>query len=133
MRKRVVPSLSSSGWLTGLAERADHVMASYIVSDYSENYIYRVYSLPWHVQQYGHDDLVLKDHVESDLNTLFNRHFDRVEVEVTVDIPMADDPERINLQVEATVYEQGNRYDLGRLIKATRSRVVEVFDLYHGR
>lgn len=131
--QKVVPSLSASGWLTGLAERADHVLASYVVSDYSENYLYRVFSLPWHVQQYGHDDLKLKNRVEGDLDTLFRRHFNDATVTAIVDQPEPTDPGRINLKLDIIVYDGGEKYSLGRLIKTSQSRVVEIFDLYHGR
>lgn len=131
MSTPIVPSLSASGWLTGLAERADHVMASYLTSDHSESYLYKVYSLAWHVQQYGHDELKLKDRVQTDLNELFSRHFGEVTVDVSVDQPAQDDPNRINLQLDVVVYDGDKQYSLGRLIKATRSKVVEVFEKHY--
>lgn len=132
MATSTVPSLSAAGWLTSIAERADHVLACYLVSDHSESYVYEVFSLPWHVQQYGHDDLKLRNRMETDLNTLFRRHFTDVDLNINVDIPYKNEENKINIQLNVTVYEGDKQYSLGRLIKATRSRVLEVFDRFNG-
>jgi hypothetical protein len=130
----VVPSLSASGWLTEIAERADALMAYYVTSEYSQSYIYegRVTSLTYHIQQHGMDPMRLESRVTNDLNAYFGRYFSRVELEVRTDKPDIEDPNRINLMIDCIVYDGEYKYSLGREIRTANNKVVAVFNASNG-
>lgn len=129
-----VPSLTATGWLTENKERADHLLAYYITSEYSQTQHYpgKITSLPYHVQQFGSNPTRLRDRVESDLAQYFSRYFDSVDIRVNTTLPNEDDPERINLQIDVIVVDQGKRYSLGRLISIQNSKVSEIINLNNG-
>lgn len=124
-----VPSLSATGWLTEISERADALMAYYITSEWSQSFIYSglITSLPYHIQQHGQDPNKLQSKVEHDLSNYLERYFDSVELSVRTDIPDDQNPNQINLRIEAVVVSEGVRYSLGREIKTENNRVVSIF------
>lgn len=126
-----VPSLSAAGWLTNINEKADALMSYYFGSEHSQTHLYRdrVTSLPYHIQHYGNNPLKLKGKVERDLTDYFLRYFEAADVTVTVDEPAEGDPERINLKIDATVMDDGKRYNLGKLIETHNSKIKNIFDI----
>jgi hypothetical protein len=126
-----VPSLSANGWLVELTERADALMAYYLTSEYSQSYIYHgaITSLTYHIQQHGQAPDRLEEHVHRDLSRYFRRYFDDVQLEVTTSIPDHEDPNRLNLTINAIIIEKGQRYSLGREVRTLNNRVVTVFNL----
>ncbi len=123
-----VPSLSAAGWLESIAEKADAIMAYYILSEYSQSHLYKshVTSLTWHIQQYGNDPGRLETRVGEDLNTYFTRYFEKVDVNVNTDTPNPLDPDRINLTIDITVYEGSQRYSLGKAIESINGKVEKI-------
>lgn len=126
-----VPSLSTKGWLVELTERADTLMAYYLTSEFSQSYLYRgsITSLTYHIQQYGQTPDLLETHVQRDLSRYFRRYFDDVQMEVTTQIPDHEDPNRLNLTINAIIIEQDQRYSLGREIRTLNDRVVNIINL----
>ncbi len=129
-----VPSLTATGWLTELRERADSLLAYYLTSEASQTHLYegKITSLPYHIRTYGSDAVKLRSRVETDLINYFQRYFDSLDVRVSTDIPDQADPERINLRLDITVMDQEKRYSLGRLIKVQNSKVLDIFDINNG-
>lgn len=129
--QKPVPSLTANGWLNALPERADALMAYYILNEYSQSYIYygQITSLTYHIQQYGQAPDLLEDQVHRDLSGYFRRYFDDVELEVTTKIPDSEDPHRLNLTINAIIIDNGKRYSLGREVRTVNHRVVDVFNL----
>lgn len=129
-----VPSLSASGWLSEISERADALMAYYISSEHSQSYIYsgQITSLIYHIQQNGDNLSRLESRVEQDLGIYLKRYFEEVEISVSTDLPDANDPNRINLTIDCIIVDNGYRYSLGREIKAENNRVVKTFDTVNG-
>ena len=134
MVSTVVPTLSSVGWVTEVAEKADRLFAYYMTSEYSQSNAYykEITSLTWHIQQFGSDPSVLKKRIEDDLMTYLSRYFEMVDLEVSTQHPNPEDPEKINIRISAIVYDQGKRYSLGREIQATKSKVVKIINLNQG-
>ena len=130
----IVPTLSSVGWVTQLAEKADRLFAYYMTSEFSQSTLCygHVTSLTYHIQQYGNDAILLKKRVEEDLTQYLSRYFDNLDLEVTTHLPDPDDPERINLRVSVVVYEKGKSYSLGREILSVKSQVERVINLNKG-
>ncbi len=129
-----VPSLSASGWLTEISERADALMSFYITSEHSQSYIYngRITSLTYHIQQHGQEPSRLEDRVQVELGEYLRRYFEEVEIEVTTSLPDPNDPHRINLTINVVVMDNGYRYSLGREIRAENNKIVKIFNINNG-
>ena len=56
-----LPTLSSSGFVSGIAEKADRLMSYYFVSEDSQSNLYRgqITSLPKQIQLLGNDEQAL--------------------------------------------------------------------------
>ena len=126
-----VPTLSTSGWVEDIAEKADRLMSYYFVSDASQTTLYlgKITSLPLQIQRYGQDDYGLRQAVQAELTQLFGRYFDAVQVEVTTDKPVPNDLNRINLTLSVLVTQNGKQYSLGRLISTINSKITQIVDI----
>ncbi len=116
-----VPTLDSSGWVSGLGQKADRLLSYWITSQYSQTVLFRgkIRPLQWILQYYGTQDRVgLQDGVQAALNTLFAEYFDQVIVNVSVD-PYASDDSMLDIRIDITVYDQGNAYSVGSLLSTT--------------
>lgn len=129
-----VPSLSVSGWIDEIGERADKLMAYYLTSDYSQSELYagNVVSLQYHIEQHGSDEGALRTQVESDLRRYLERYFESADITVTTDRPIEGDENRIHLRLECFVVSGGQRYSLGKLITAVNSKVIDIIDINNG-
>lgn len=126
-----LPTLSSSGFVSGIAEKADRLMSYYFVSEDSQSNLYRgqITSLPKQIQLLGNDEQALTSRITTELERLLGSYFDGVEVNVTTAIPNTQDPNRINVTVSATVAENGQQYSLAKLINVVNSRIVKIIDI----
>lgn len=125
-----VPTLSATGWLTEISERADQLMANYFTSEFSQSHIYAgsITSLPYHIQEYGNDPALLESKVTDSLQLYLNRYFDKVEL--TVDASLSEENEsRINLTISATIYDDDYKYSLGREILSANNKIVNIITL----
>lgn len=122
----ILPTLSSSGWIEEVAEKADRVMSYFFVSEYSQSEIFKgnVTSLPHLIQQFGNDPLVLREEVTRKLQGLLERYFE--EAVVTTEITNEDQPaSRIDLEISVRVREDGESYSLAKLVKTVNGKVEE--------
>lgn len=126
-----VPTLSASGWTNDVSEKADKLMSYYFVSEASQSNMYlgNITSLPYQIQQNGHNEVELQRMVQKELEGLFGRYFDTAVVEVSTDKPLANDPNRINLRVSVIVTEGGRNYSLGRLVEVLNSNIQRIVDI----
>jgi hypothetical protein len=126
-----VPTLSTSGFVGDIAEKCDRLMSYYFVSDASQSNLFRgkITSLPFQVQQNGHDEALLRDAIQRELDRYLTPHFDGTEIDVATDIPNTDDPNRINVTLRVIVTEDGKQYSLGRLISVINSKINKIVDI----
>ena len=129
-----VPTLSTSSFVEDPVEKCDRLLAYYFINDTSQSTLYRgsIMSLPYHVQQHGHDEQQLREAVRPALDEYFRSYFDEVEVDVRTDIPNPADPNRINLTVSVIVIQDGKRYSLGQVATIKNSQVVNITKLNNG-
>ncbi|MBE0438167.1 MAG: hypothetical protein IBX57_00170 [Gammaproteobacteria bacterium] len=134
MSNKKVPSLTTTGWLTEISDKADALMAYYITSEKSQSYVYSdsITSLPYHIAVFGDDLNKLETHVQRDLTTYFGRYFDKVEVTIEIKPPLEEGADRYNLEIDAFVVENGFRYNLGRQIQVANKKVTKVFEVNNG-
>lgn len=129
-----VPTLSSTGWVEDVAHKADRLFAYYLTSEHSQSYLYynNITSLTYHIQQYGSRPLLLQENIERDLRRMLMEYFDNVDLTIKVDEAAQGDPERINITFDCRVTQDGKRYSLGRLVRATQSKVIEFMEINNG-
>lgn len=125
-----IATLSSAGWVSGVAETADRLIAYFLYADKSQTEFYPsvVYSLPYLIQQNGSNPLELERSVKSAISTYLQPYFDQIEATVTTDQPTTDDPNRINLSIDLMVAKGTVSYSLGRLIQILNGRVVDIIN-----
>lgn len=128
---RALPTLSSSGFVNGIAEKADRLMSYYFTSEASQSNLYRgeITSLPKQIQLLGNDESGLASRIRVELERLFGYYFDAVEFEVITDVPNPTDPNRINVTISATLIDNGQQYSLGRLINVVDSQIARIIDI----
>ncbi len=125
-----VPSLSSSGWVTSPAEKADLLFSYYLTSEDSQSLLYagNIVSLPAQVQSAGHDALELRSRIRNDLQNYLSPYFEQVIVEVETE-ENPNDSGRLEIRVECTVVDNATTYSLGRLISTVNSKITNIINL----
>lgn len=131
VQKAMLPTLTASGWVSNIAEKADSAMAYYFTSDFSQSNIWagQITSLPYEVQLNNSNPQELRLAIEADMKTYLGRYFDTVTCNVSTDLPAADDPTRINVTLDVIVTEGGINYSLGRLIQTVNGKIVSVANI----
>lgn len=129
-----LPTLSASGWVMNTPEKLDRLVSYFIVSEASQSHLFagQVASLPSIIQKNAENESGLVRDTTDALNSLLSRYFDSAEVSVDTAHPVADDPNRINLRVDAVVIDNGQRYSVGREITLVNSKVINIFNINNG-
>lgn len=131
MVKRI-PTLSSSGWVGEVGEKADKAMAYFFVSDYSQSVAFagNITSLSYIVQQYGNDPLTLQSEMQRRVQTYMARIFNEATVEVSVTAANEEvDDGQLNINLKISVMDDGKRYSVARLIKTLNSKVQTIINI----
>lgn len=129
-----VPTLSSSGWVTEISEKADKLLSYFFTSEASQSLVYngKITSLPAIVQLYGHNELELESAMTSMLRTYLERYFTKVEITVNVTFPELSEDNRLDIKCAVTVYENNLSYELGHLIEVLDSSIQKIVKLNNG-
>ena len=127
-----VPSLSS--WLNDIAEKADSLLAFYLVSEESQSYVYKgsVSSLPSDIAMTTGDISELPTLVKNTLGAMCSRYFDKSDITVNINEPDPTQPTRQLLTIDITVYENDVMYSLGRLIELVDGKTSTITDINNG-
>ena len=125
-----VATLSEAGWVSGVAEKLDLLLAYYQLSEHSQSntYLGRIASLPYHIQQFGDDELRLRQAMQDTLSAFIGRHVDQVDVNVNI-IPMVSDPGRLDIHLRVVVVDDGTTYDAGWVIQTIEGKLAKIFKL----
>ncbi len=118
-----VPALSATGWTRSPAEKADLLMSHFYESDRFQSYLYpdNVCSLPWLIEQYGHDIPLVAREIEDQLGNYLRRYYTTASVQCVPDETTLDTGE-VTLKLFATVTEEGKEYVIARLIMSKDSK-----------
>jgi hypothetical protein len=132
--KILYPALSEDAWVTSPEKTADYLLSCFIVSDYSQTYIYtgQVSSLPWILQNtQGNIGQACSD-IQITLQTYFSRFFSNVVVEVEEVVnPENEAKQQISMYVKFTD-NNGKEHVLGKLLRLSNTIVVSVIALNNG-
>jgi nucleotide-binding universal stress UspA family protein len=130
-----VPSLSASGWVIEIAEKADKLMANFFASDYSQSNIYKgsITSLAYMVREWSKDTYTLSTNMERELFNYLSRYFEEVQVDVSVsEETVSGQGTVLSIELDVIVVENGQRYSLGHLITTMDSQVIEIIKTNNG-
>lgn len=128
-----IPSLSSNGWVTAQAQKADLLMAHFFASDALQSYLYinNVSSLPYIVEQAGDDIITLTQQLRLTLEKYLGRYYDLVDVDITnVDDPLDSSKVNLNLYIKAT--DNGKDYVFAKLIETVNGKLSKIVNLNNG-
>lgn len=131
-----VPSLSANGWVTAITEKSDRLYAQFFVAEQSQSGSYEpsaVSSLPWIIQEYGHDPLDCTIQLKQRLELYLGRYYDTVNVFCTIDNDEVQEASgRYNIKLVTTLTQAGKEYSLGSLIETANSKVVNIMSINNG-
>jgi hypothetical protein len=130
----VVTTMDSAGWLTNPAQKADRLMAYFLVNNHSQSNLFlgQVRSLPYIIQSNPNDMPSVQTQVSNALNTVFGAAFDQVQVSVAMtggakSLGGSASIYDISIQVDCT--QDGVTQSLGRLINIVDSKIAKVSGL----
>ncbi len=128
MPSNVLPTLSTSGWVTAVSEKADRLLAYFFEADGLQSSLYkeRVYSLPFIISQYDGDPHAITREVQTKLSSYLLQYFDGVEVQAEHEV---DESSRINIKIYAKLSEKGKDYSLGKLVVLADNNISKVISL----
>lgn len=128
MPSNVLPTLSTSGWVTAVSEKADRLLAYFFEADGLQSSIYRdrVYSLPMIIKEFNGDAYAITREVQDKLFNYLYQYFDAVDIQSdhTVD---ADG--KVNIKIYAKLTEKGKEYSLGKLVVLADNNISKVMSL----
>lgn len=131
MANNAVPTLSSTGWVSGIAQKADKLFTYFLTSERSQSNAFDgIASLQYLMQQYGDDELVLERKIEQTLSQLYRRYFEGVEVKARVREPQAEARDnRLDLTLKVLVNDGKYKYNLSKLLKSANGSLTRIIDL----
>lgn len=128
---RVLPSLSSSGFIAQTAEKADRLLSYFFLTEGSQSELYRdkITSLPTLIQLYNDQTTVLAEETQQLLTQYFNRYFSDVTVNATAAIPQTGEDHRTVLTIQVTFTDNGQVFDLAKAISIVDSKIEKITHL----
>lgn len=130
-RVKAIATLSTLGYATDPEQRLDRMMAYYLTSYYSQSLMFRgnIMSLQKQLREYGNNTTELVTKVTDEMTSYLAQEFQGVTVRIRTDIPNPEDPNRINMTVEAIVSVDGKNYSLARVVETRNSVIIDIINL----
>ena len=129
-----VPSLSTDGWIVDPVRALDRLMAYFFESDKSQTYLYgeNVASLAYIYAMKGGDPDSMASTIVSELESMLGRLYHTVEIDCKASkFSDNDNLTELTLAVQVTDAD-GTRYDLAKIIRGNKTKVVEIIDYLNG-
>lgn len=123
----IIPSLDSAGWITGIQEKADALMAYSFASRASQSVIYagQITSLPAIIQEFGHNQSTLSSEIQRRYDAYFRTYFATVKVDV--DVSSVESNEAIlDIKLSVIITSDGTNYSLGRLVRTANKKIQSI-------
>lgn len=119
MALKPLSTLSSNGILTSLPEIADRLMAYYFNNNATQSNIYRgnIASLPALIMRYKDDESRMANEIQQSMQRFLKNNFENAVVYVTTHEVVEGLQGAYNIRVDATVYDDGQQYSLGRILQ----------------
>lgn len=128
MPSNILPTLSTSGWVSSISEKADHLLAYFFESDGLQSALYRdkVYSLPMIIKDFNGDGNAISKAVQESLHNYMYNYFDGIEVQSDHSV---DENGKVNIKIYARLTENGKDYSLGKLVVLADNNISKVIGL----
>ena len=128
-----VPTLSSEGWVTSMAEKADKLLAYFFTTDKDQSHLYTgTVSMQWLIQRYQDSIPDLVSETQNMLNLYLSRYYPIVLVEVrsSEEQLTADEREtKVSLYIYAQVTEGGREFSIGKKVSEINGDSFKVFNV----
>lgn len=128
MPVNAVPTLSTFGYVTNVAEKVDFLLAHFVEADKLQSTIYpdHVASLQWLLEENMGSMTSTVSAVQTAVQNYMNRYFDSSSVECTYEEENAEkSSSRILLTLSITVVQNGNEYHADKLMRVVEGRFKE--------
>lgn len=128
MADRVMPTLSSSGFVKNPPELADRLLSYFFLTEASQSELYyeNLTSLPDLIQKNNGETFVLEQVTKDTLNRYFSRYFDSVEVQTTTARLQPGDESRTNLTIYVKFVANNITYNLGNTVQIVDGKIKEI-------
>jgi len=133
--KRMVPSLSTKGWIQTVPEKVDKLLCYYFLSERSQSDWYKIVSLPYQIATTGNQPSQLQQLVQNDLYDYFKRYYpENVTCEVTIKDKREDGSEiaRYEIQTSVIVVVDGINYSIAKLVSVVNSQITLLGNINNG-
>lgn len=126
-----VPTLSSSGWVTALHEKADLLLSHLFAADLTQSFLYdgQVTSIQGIVEQYSNDPVKLSGAMQDAVTKYFTRYYSSPIVETTLNDIDPATTNGVNLNIWIQVVENGQTYSLGAILNVVNSKFTVVTNI----
>lgn len=123
-----VPTLTTAGWVTAPADKADALMSHFFEAEKSQTFLYgsNVSSLQSLVEQYGNNPTNMTQELRSALEDYLGRYYTGAIVNINI---YDDGTPRYELRVYVQVTEDGKQYSFGKLLQVNNSKIQKVVSL----
>jgi hypothetical protein len=134
MANNPVPTLTAKGWATDMETKADMLLSYYFTSQYSQSNLYRggISSLQYQLQQWGNNPMSLQNYLQTAISTYLSKYFDSANVLITIVDPTSQQDQRMTVQVDARVTQNGVTASLGRLVYFLNATIVSIMNMNNG-
>ena len=124
----ILPTLSTSGWVSSISEKADRLLAYFFEADGLQSAIYRdkVFSLPFIIKNFNGDAFAITQEVQAKLSEYLGGYFDNVDIQADHEV---DENNKINIKIYAKLTEKGKEYSLGKLVVLADNNINKVINL----
>lgn len=125
------PTLSETGWVVGIRQKADTMFAHYLTANHSQSYVFRgaVKSMAYDIQNAKNNTLDVKDNVTNSLRSLYGSAFTILNLDVTVtDIPSIEDG--LQLKIYLSIQDtDGQSVTLSEAINYSNGKTTKIANL----
>lgn len=116
--QKVVPTMSSDGWVSGTKQRLDRLFAYWLANEKDQSYIARdnIISFQYDVQQYAESPEQLAELAATHLENYLAGHFDHAVVVGVIKYPYGEQNTHYHLEFDVKVTQDDVGIDVGRTL-----------------
>lgn len=114
-------SLDSSGLIFGPEEIGNRLLAYFFASNFSQSNSSQgsVKSLPWILQHWGSNQIELRGHIKSSLESLFKNYFNEVDFDVSFKQISENNDAHYAIVLSGTMASGGRAYSIDKMVTVT--------------
>ena len=130
----VVPTMDSMGWVKDVPNKLDRLLSYFYYSDYKQSDLYaeQIVSLPRILQLVGNRASMAAPKIEEALNLYLGKHFDKVNVEVSVVSASDISATTASLKIVVGVNDAGKYKVAGDIVVTSEGKIDEVIRQNNG-